>query len=175
MTQTDYLRVGKIINTHGLKGEVKVQALTDFADERFQPGQTLLIETAPDHYQPVQVVSARIQKNFWLVQFAEIKDIESAQKVQTHELWIDAQQLQPLPAGQYYYKDIMGITVYDQKRGLLGVVVDIWDLGPNDIWVVQGEKYGEILLPILKDVLITVDLSAQQVQVNLPEGLIDED
>ncbi|UQS81600.1 ribosome maturation factor RimM [Bombilactobacillus folatiphilus] len=173
MEKPAYLKVGKIVNTHGLKGELKVQPLTDFAEQRFVRGKTLFVQNQ-EVYQAVTVQSARKHQNFLLVQFAEILDIDVAQTFKNHDLWISVQQLPTLPEGQYYYKDIMGIQVLDQQRGLLGTVSDIWDLGPNDVWTVQGNKYGEILIPILSDVLLGVDLSTQQARVRLPEGLIDE-
>ncbi|NVY96988.1 ribosome maturation factor RimM [Lactobacillus sp. DCY120] len=176
MKQENYLRVGRIINTHGLKGELKIQVITDSPQERFAP-QTRLYLHQPQGstYLPVEVQKARPQLKFWLVQLNQITDLTTAEKYKNWELMIVQADLPPLSEKQYYYHQILGITVYDQKRGYLGKVQDIMALGPNDVWVVQDQVGSEILIPILPTVLLQVDVQEQTAQVALPAGLIDED
>ncbi|UQS83477.1 ribosome maturation factor RimM [Bombilactobacillus thymidiniphilus] len=174
MINEDYLRVGTIINTHGLKGELKIRTTTDQPEQRFIKGQQLFIQSQ-QYLRPVTLQSVRVHKGNWLLQIKEIADLTAAEQYRNCDLYIATADLPELPLGQYYYKDILGITVIDQTHGLLGKVVDIWDLGPNDVWTVRNQQGAEVLIPILKSVLLNVDLQQKKAQVDLPAGLIDED
>lgn len=168
-----YYRVGKIINTHGIKGEVKVQAITDRPQKRFEKDNKLFISKNGE-FIPVTVVQSRPQKQFWLIKFAEINDIDAAKNFQKSELFIAESDLQDPGNNRYYYKDIIGIEVDDQKRGKLGKVTDIMNLPHNDVWTIKMANGKEILIPIMKDVLLSVDLDKNIAMIDLPEGLINE-
>lgn len=173
MTGLDYVRIGQIINTHGNHGELKIKAVTDFLTERFAPDKKVWIKM-PDQYLPFTVEKIRSQRQFWLLKLVEINDLNQAQIYKNCGIYADTSSMPELEPGQYFYKDIMGITVQDQKRGVLGQVVDIMNLGPNDVWTIRDHQGKEILIPILKSTLIAVDLPNHVATVALPEGLIDE-
>lgn len=173
MTEMQYLRVGRVLSFHGLQGEMKLQVISDDPEQRFAP-QTQLSLQHDTQRQAVTVQTSRPYKGFWLVKFVEINDLTEAEIYRNWEVMIATDQLPPLPTGQYYYKDIMGIKVVDQQRGYLGQVSDILALGPNDVWVITNAAGQEILIPIIKTVLLQVNLSEATATVDLPEGLIDE-
>ncbi|MBA1434719.1 ribosome maturation factor RimM [Bombilactobacillus bombi] len=173
MAQKQYVRIGKIINTHGNRGELKINSTTDFPAERFAKQAQVFIKTAVD-YQAFIVEQVRPQQRFWLLKLMGIDDLNQAEKYKGLELFADTSVMPSLEEGQYFYKDIMGIKVQDAQYGELGQVVDIMNLGPNDVWNVRNQQGQEILIPILKSTLKTVDLDTQTAYVDLPEGLIDE-
>ncbi|RVU71624.1 MULTISPECIES: ribosome maturation factor RimM [Lactobacillus] len=169
-----YYDVAKILTTHGLNGEVKVAVITDFPNERFSAGSELALKDQPEEV--LTVKSGRPFKQFWLVQFEEITDIDQAEKLKGKTLVVSEANQQELPAGSYYYRDILGCQVLDNETGsLIGEITDIEAPGANDIWLVKEENGKEFWLPYIKDVVKKVDIEHKQVFVELMEGLRDED
>ncbi|KRM13106.1 ribosome maturation factor RimM [Paucilactobacillus suebicus] len=164
-----YYNVGKIVNTHGIRGEVKVVSTTDFPDERFKVGNTLYIEDAD----PIKVTvkSARMQKNFFLVTFKEFNDINQIEKFKTHQLMVSEDDQQDLEDGKYYHHQIIGLGVQTLDGKKLGTIKEILSPGANDVWVVKRPKKSDLLLPVIDDVIKKVDLDNQTVFVELMEGL----
>lgn len=164
-----YYNVGKIVNTHGIRGEVKVVSTTDFPDERFKVGNTLYIEDAD----PIKVTvkSARMQKNFFLVTFKEFNDINQIEKFKTHQLMVSEDDQQDLEDGKYYHHQIIGLGVQTLDGEKLGTIKEILSPGANDVWVVKRPKKSDLLLPVIDDVIKKVDLDNQTVFVELMEGL----
>lgn len=170
----NYYDVGQVLTTHGLKGEVKVSLITDFPEKRFAPGSKLALKNNPAHRLTVQ--KGRPFKEFWLVQFKEITDIEQAQKLRGQTLVVSEKEQQALPAGSYYYHDILGCSVYNQQRGQkIGRIVDIETTGANDIWLVKTEQGQEFWLPYIKDVVKNIDVAHKRIEVEMMKGLRDED
>lgn len=173
MTKIDYVRIGQIINTHGNHGELKIKTVTDFLAERFAPRKKVWIKLK-NQYLPFTVQRIRSQQKFWLLKLIEINNLAQAEIYKYCEIYADTSSMPKLEPGQYFYKDIMGITVEDKKLGVLGQVVDIMNLGPNDVWTILDRRGKEILIPIIQSTLIKVDLHNHVAIVALPEGLIDE-
>ena len=165
-------RVGTIVNTHGIKGELKVVPITDFPADRFKAGAKLYIKQASSKTEFV-VESARPHKNFFLLKLKGYDNINDVEKYVKSEIFADEEISTPLSDGEFLYKQIIGLTVVDQKLGEIGKVTEIMELGPNDVWVVKGTKYKEVLLPYIDDVVKNVDLEKEIVEVEIPDGLID--
>lgn len=167
----DYYRVGKIINTHGIKGEVRVADETDFAKERFAAGATLYLA---DHDgqadQSLTVESARPFKGTWLVKFKGYDNINDVLSFKGRELLVSGDDLQDLPAGRYYYHQIIGLIAVTTEGRKLGPITEIMP-GANDVWVVKKADGKEILLPVIKQVIKKVDLDKGIVTVEMMEGL----
>lgn len=169
----EYYDVCRILSPHGLKGELKVQVITDFPDQRFQAGTKLWLKGRP---QSLTVKLGRPFKQFWLLSLAEITDITAAQKLAGQLLQISAADQQELPSGSYYYHDILGLEVIDAASGQkIGHISDIESPGANDIWQVATDRGQNFWLPYIPDVVKKVDLSRKQVIVSLMEGLRNED
>jgi 16S rRNA processing protein RimM len=156
--------VGRIVAAHGLRGELKVEPLTDFP-ERFQRGVVLWLEGRPR-----SIEGARWQKDAVLLKLAGIDTREQAERLRGKELLLP--EPGPLPAGEgvYYQHDVIGLRVETVKGEALGSVADILSTGANDVYVVRGER-GELLLPAVEDVVREVDLVAGRLVVDLLEGL----
>ena len=166
----DYYHVGKIVNTHGIRGELRVVPITDFASERFQSGSQLVIEK-DGQYLPVTVEQARPHKGMELIKFAEFDNINDVQHFRDCYLSIAADQVKPLEDGRYYYHQIIGLTVVTVDGRELGKIKEIMAPGANDVWVVDRPGQSDLLLPAIKDVVKQVDLDQQRVIVELMEGL----
>lgn len=165
--------VAKILTTHGLQGEVKVALITDFPNNRFAAGSRLALKD--DHNLVLTVKSGRPFKQFWLVTFEEIDDIEQAEKLKGKVLVVSQENQQELSAGSYYYHDIIGCQVIDNgNKEVIGKITDIEAPGANDIWLVKEKNGNEFWLPYIKDVVKEIDIENQKIYVELMEGLRDE-
>ncbi|MCM3713170.1 ribosome maturation factor RimM [Halalkalibacter oceani] len=174
---TNWYKVGKIVNTHGIRGEVRVISSTDFAEERYAPGVGLLIrQTADEQGTPVVVKHHRRHKNFDLLQFEGYDSINDVEAFKGSTLFVSEEQLDELDEHEYYYHEIIGCTVVTEEGETLGNVKEIFETGANDVWVVQRAGGGkDILLPYIEDVVKEIDVEEKQITVRLLEGLVDED
>ena len=167
------LKVGKIVNTHSLKGEVKVISSTDFEEERFKKGSELLITRGNQLIREVVVQSYRNHKNFLLVKFEEIDSVEEAEKLKNLQIKIDSDEVGELEENEFYFHQIIGCEVFDENDKNLGEIIDILTPGANDVWVIKGENGKEILIPYIEDVVKKIDITSKKVNIEVMEGLID--
>mgnify|MGYP000920545599 FL=1 len=167
------LKVGKIVNTHSLKGEVKVISSTDFEEERFKKGSKLLITRGNQLIREVVVESYRNHKNFLLVKFEEIDSVEEAEKLKNLQIKIDSDEVGELEENEFYFHQIIGCEVFDENDKNLGEIIDILTPGANDVWVIKGENGKEILIPYIEDVVKKIDITSKKVNIEVMEGLID--
>jgi len=175
MIEIDYLKVGKIVNTHALQGEVRVISSSDFKEERFKKGSKLFIDYN-GAYIPVEVKNHRVNKNFDLLKFVDLNHINDVEKYKGCELLVDASELEALEGDEFYFHEIIGCIVKTTDGDELGIIDDILQTGANDVWVVRqtGERKGEkdVLIPYIHDVVKTIDIENKTVTVQLLEGLI---
>lgn len=167
------LKVGKIVNTHSLKGEVKVISSTDFEEERFKKGSKLLITRGNQLIREVVVQSYRNHKNFLLVKFEGIDSVEEAEKLKNLQIKIDSDEVGELEENEFYFHQIIGCEVFDENDKNLGEIIDILTPGANDVWVIKGENGKEILIPYIEDVVKKIDIKSKKVNIEVMEGLID--
>lgn len=166
------VEVGKIVNTHGIKGEVKVKSNSDFTDTRFQPGEVLTIEQA--HKEPITltVASHRMHKGLHMLTFEGINNINDIEHLKGQVLLQerDHEEIE-LAENEFYYSDIIGCTVFDDEETPIGRVIEIFETGANDVWVVKGDK--EYLIPYIADVVKQVDVEGRTIHITPLEGLLD--
>lgn len=167
------LKVGKIVNTHSLKGEVKVISSTDFEEERFKKGSKLLITRGNQLIREVVVQSYRNHKNFLLVKFEGIDSVEEAEKLKNLQIKINSDEVGELEENEFYFHQIIGCEVFDENDKNLGKIIDILTPGANDVWVIKGENGKEILIPYIEDVVKKIDITSKKVNIEVMEGLID--
>ena len=167
----DLLEVGKIINTHGLRGDVKVMAWTDTPDV-FEDFETLYLKKAKEMI-PLTVTSVKYQKNNLIVKFKEYSDINEVEPLKNSVLYADRADLGELPEGVYYIADLIGMTVKKENGEVVGIVDDVLQTGANDIYSVKREGMKDLLIPVIDDVVLSVDTEAREITVRLLEGLED--
>lgn len=167
------LKVGKIVNTHSLKGEVKVISSTDFEDQRFEKGTELLITRGNQVVKEVTVESYRTHKNNLLVKFVGIDSIEEAEKLKNLQIKIDSENIGELEENEFYFHEIIGCEVFDENGKSLGEISEILTPGANDVWVIKSQNGKEILIPYIEDVVKKIDVENKKIDIEVMEGLID--
>ena len=167
------LKVGKIVNTHSLKGEVKVISSTDFEEQRFEKGTELLITRGNQVVKEVTVESYRIHKNNLLVKFVGIDSIEEAEKLKNLQIKIDSDNIGELEENEFYFHEIIGCEVFDENGKSLGEISEILTPGANDVWVIKSQNGKEILIPYIEDVVKKIDVENKKIDIEVMEGLID--
>lgn len=168
-----YFNVAKIVNTRGLQGEIKVISYTDFPEDRFKAGTELQIFKEENDQVPlvsVTVKSAKEYKGSYLLTLEGLNSINDVEKFKGMMLKVEEQQLQDLDEGEFYLHQIIGLNVVEDGQQI-GTIKEVLTYGPNDVWVVKRPGQNDLLLPYLKNVILDVDLTKGQVQVEVPEGL----
>jgi len=168
-----WLTVGRVVNTHGIRGEVKVLPSTDFPGERFAPGSRLTLH-APDASAAVEVevASAREHKGAYLVKFKGYDNINQVLPYKGWTVKVPASRRVPLGEGEYYFHEIIGCAVVTEEGEELGRISEILRPGANDVWVVERPQGRPALIPYIADVVLDVDVAAKRVTIRLMEGLI---
>jgi 16S rRNA processing protein RimM len=171
---SELLRVGIIGKAQGIRGEVRVHPTTDTLEDFMEIDNFILGKSRIRGLSELTLEKVRIQKNFCIVKFEEIKDRNNAELLNGAELFIDrADAIEP-EEGMYYYSDIIGCEVVTEDGRVLGTLTDIYETGANDVYsVVNKETKKEILLPAIKDVILDVDVSNKKILVHLLSGLED--
>ncbi|MGF0103970.1 ribosome maturation factor RimM [Ligilactobacillus ruminis] len=169
----NYYQVGKIINTHGIRGEVRVLSTSDFTDERFMPGNALYLFDKGELVKEVIVKTHRKHKQFDLLSFEKLEDINLIEGFKGFDIKISEDQQQDLEDGSYYYHQIIGLDAVTLDGEKIGKISEILAPGANDVWVVKRKGKKELLLPVIDDVIKKVDLEQGLVVVDLLEGLDD--
>lgn len=137
---TEYLNVGKIVNTQGLKGEVRVISQTDFPELRYKKGTILTLFQEKKEPVELTIKSHRKHKNFDIVTFEGHFSINDVEKYRDGILKVSKEKLTDLPENEFYYHQIIGLSVIDENDQELGKIKEILSPGANDVWVVQRPK-----------------------------------
>jgi len=172
---TNWFNVGVIVNTHGIRGELKVLSKTDFAEERFAKGSKLMMfndETGQSL--PIEIERSREQKGMYVVKLKSYDNINDVEKYKGWVIRVSEEDQGTLDDGEYFYHQIIGCEVYTEEEELLGTIKEILSPGANDVWVVEpaaGEG-KQILLPVIDPVVLKVDVAAKRIIVHLLEGLV---
>ncbi|MCX7746520.1 MAG: ribosome maturation factor RimM [Clostridia bacterium] len=170
---TQYLEIGKIVNTHGIKGEVKVIPLTD-DPTRFEDLDTVLIEKN-NSLTKMEIQNVKYFKSFVILKFEGISDMNTAETLKDLFIKIDRKDAVKLPEGSYFVFDILNSEVFEENGNRLGILTDILETGSNDVYVVKNETGREILIPALKSVVKEISIEKKTMIVTLPEGLVDDE
>jgi len=162
----EYLVLGEIVAPFGIRGEVKVLLDTDFP-ELFLDAQRLYLGDPPT---PYDVEWAQLYRGTGRLKLAGCDDRNAAETLRGELVQVSADQA-PVPGeGEFYYYQLIDLAVWTDAGEHLGQVVEVLPTGGNEVLVVQGDG-GEVLLPMIEDVVLEVDLPAGRIRVHLLEGL----
>lgn len=160
----DKFEIGKIVNTFGIKGEVKVTPYTDDI-EQFKKIKSIYVNNTL-----MQVQSAKFQKNVVILKLKDVDDMTAAENLRNSI--IEAKRSKKkLPENTYYIADLIGLDVYTDEGTLLGKVKDIYNTGANDIYSIENES-KEVLLPAIKEVIKQIDIENKKIIVHILKGLL---
>jgi len=158
-----YVAVGRVLGPFGLKGELKVQPLSDNPD-RFRPKARLWAAQ-----QPVTVAESRDAQGYVFLTLKGFRDRASVDKFRHTLLQVPETELAPLPEGAYYRFQLIGLSVVTKDGTPLGTLDEIIETGANDVYRVHPPEGADVLLPALDDVIISIDLGAKRMVVDPPE------
>jgi len=163
--ELEFITVGKVLALSGVKGKIKVEAATDFP-QRFASSATVYIKR-----QPMTIDSVEWRKGKAIVKLDAIDSIEGAEKLRGQLVEIHHSQVYPLPEGQYYHFELIGLEVWTTQGELVGSITEVLAGESNDNYIVRGAR-GEVLVPAIDDVVKSVDLDSGRITVEAIEGLL---
>ena len=160
------ITIGRIVNTRGLKGKVKVLPMVDDLD-LFESIEYVMIDG-----KKFEMEGTKYFKGNAILKLSGIDTIEEAENYKTKKIDIFEEDLPALEEGVYYVKDLLGLTVETEEGEKLGKIIDVFKTGSNDVYTVKQADGKEIYLPAIKDVVQKIDLKEKKVTVKLIEGLL---
>jgi 16S rRNA processing protein RimM len=165
------LRIGVVVRAHGLRGEVRVRPDTDFP-ERFRTLKRVLVMRGGELVAH-EVQHVRAAGDAFLVKLAGVDAAHQAQQLAGAPLHVSSEEASPLPEGQFYIDDVIGLEVLTTDGQRLGHVAEVLRTGANDVYVVRGGK-SEILVPAIRDVVAELAPHRGRMVVRMMSGLMDE-
>ena len=162
MEKTKYIEAGKIVNTHGVRGEVKIQVWLD-SPEFLKSFKKIYIDG-----KCIKLLSGRIHKGFLIAFLDGIDDVNAAMTLKNKTVYIDREDAR-LPKGADFVQDIIGASVIDESGRELGKLADVLETPASDIYVVKGET--EHLIPVVPEFILGVSAEKGEIRVHLIEGM----
>jgi 16S rRNA processing protein RimM len=166
----DTVIIGKIVGVHGIKGYVKVHCEAE-SFSVFAPGHTVIVRDSKGGSRVMDIVDARRQGRKQLLLLKGISDRNLAETLPGSDLLVEKSTLPDLEPDTYYWSDIAGMSVISVDGRHIGTVASLIETGSNDVYVVQTQDAGEILIPAIASVVLEIDLNRKIMRVDLPEGL----
>lgn len=168
-----YLAIGHIIGVHGVRGELRVEILTDLP-ERFSFLDRVYIGLEDEEPIGRSLLGYRLHHGRALLRIEGCEDRSTAELLRGYLVQVAREQALPLDDGEYFEHEILGLEVWTQPGEYLGTVVEIIYTGANEVYVVRNDNRPgwEVLIPAIKDVVMEVDLETGRLIVQLPEGLV---
>ena len=167
----EYFKVGQIVNTHGIKGEVKVFPTTDNV-KRFKKNMEIILDTGKENIQ-LTVESVKFFKQFVILKFKGIDNINDIEKYKTKSLYVTRANAVRLRKDEYFIADLLGVDVWEDNDEKLGVLKDVIETGANDVYVITLEDGKELLIPAIKECILDVDVENRKMTVHVMDGLRD--
>lgn len=172
----EWLTVGRIVNTHGIRGEVRIISSTDFPEVRYRVGSELAaFKKRSKEPIPVIVTSHRKHKNFDLLTFEGYGNVNDVEPFKGGLLKVSTEHLHELEEGAYYHFEIIGCDVYDiETDERIGEVTEVLTTGANDVWEVRDDEGVNHYIPHIPIVVKSVDIEAKRIDIELMEGLLNK-
>ncbi len=162
MEKQQYIEAGKIVNTHGVRGEVKIQVWLD-SPEFMRRFKTLYIDS-----KPVRLLSSRAHKGFLIAMLDGVEDINAAMSLKNKTVYIDRADAK-LKKGEYFLRDIIGSRVETENGELVGTLEDILETPASSVYIVRGE--AEHMIPAVPEFILNTDAENGIITVRLIEGM----
>lgn len=165
------LQAGVITSTHGIRGEVKVFPTTDDA-QYFRELKKVYLDTGKEQI-PLEIEHVKFFKQFAILKFKGINNINDIEKYKGKSLMIDREDASPLGEDEYYIGDMIGMDVYtDDPAEHFGVLRDVLETGANDVYIIDSNRHGEVLVPAIRQCILRVDTEKNEMHIHLMEGLL---
>lgn len=162
------IRIGKIVNTQGLKGDIRIYPDTDYA-ERFEEIEYLHVEGLD---KPLYITKVRYKKNLAIVKFEGIDHINDAEALKNKLVYTEKLDNNDLEEDRYYVEDLLGIKVVDRVKGEIGVLKEILQNPAHDLYVIKTLDGREVLIPAVQEFIDEVNLDERVMYMTLIDGLL---
>lgn len=167
----NYLRVGVIASTHGIRGEVKVFPTTEDIN-RFKKLKDVILDTGKE-YINLEVAGVKFFKNMAIVKFKGIDDINQIEKYKGKDLLVTRENAIPLEEGEFYIFDVLGSKVVTEEGTEIGELKEILTTGANDVYVVKTAQGKEVLIPSIPQCILDINVEEKIVTVHLLDGMME--
>lgn len=167
----DLFRIGSVSTTHGVHGEVKVYPTTDDPG-RYKKIKEVILDNGKEK-KTAHIEQTKFFKQMVIVKFKECNSMDEAEKLRGYELYVTREHAIPLKKNEYYIADLIGMKVMTDEGSELGIIDDVLQTGANDVYVVKQPSGKEVLLPAIKDCILTVDVEAGLMEAHVLDGLLD--
>lgn len=167
----DLLQVGVITQTHGIRGEVKVFPTTDDV-RRFKKLKETILDTGKEKI-TLEIESVKFFKQFVILKFKGIDNINDVEKYRQKNLYVTRANAVRLRRDEYFIADLIDIEVYEEDDKLLGTLKNVIETGANDVYEIEMADGREVLIPAIKECILSVDVEARKMVVHLLDGLLD--
>lgn len=165
------LQVGIISSTHGIHGEVKVFPTTDDI-KRFGRLKEVLLDTGKENIR-LQIEGVKYFKQFAILKFKDYDNINDIEKYKGKGLFVTREHAVRLKKDEYFIADLIGIRAENEDASFQGVLKDVIETGANDVYVIETDEGREVLIPAIKECILSVDIQAGKMKVHLLEGLLE--
>lgn len=166
------LKVGVISSTHGIRGEVKVFPTTDDPN-RFKKLKQIILDTGKGQKE-LEIQGVKFFKQFVILKFKDIDDINDIEKYKGKSLFVTRENAVELEEDEYFIADLIDMQVVLEDGAVFGTLTDVMETGANDVYCIETEKYGEVLIPAIKECILDVDIENNKMVIHLMAGLVDE-
>ena len=164
------LQVGVISSTHGIRGEVKVFPTTDDPN-RFKKLKQVILDTGREQ-KDLEIEGVKFFKQFVILKFKGIDNINDIEKYKGKSLYVTREHAVKLKKDESVSADLIDMQVELEDGTLFGVLNDVMQTGANDVYCIQTEEHGEVLIPAIKDCILDVDVETRKMKIHLMDGLI---
>ncbi|NCB91037.1 MAG: 16S rRNA processing protein RimM [Clostridia bacterium] len=168
----DLLQVGVIASTHGIRGEVKVFPTTDDPN-RFEELDEVILDTGREQ-KVLEITGVKYFKKFVILKFKDIDNINDIEKYKGKSLFVTRESAAALGEDEYYIADLIDMKVELEDGSSFGVLTDVIETGANDVYSIDTPKYGEVLIPAIKDCILDVNVENKTMKIHLMPGLVEE-
>jgi len=169
MEKDRFVSIGKITGYHGFKGTLKLWPFVESMDF-FRPETRICVRNDAGELRRLTIDHITPHKKGFLLLFKEIGSFDECRVLVNAELLVERERMPEPEAGDYYWTDLIGLSVFTMEGGFLGILECVFPTGSNDVFVVRHEK-KEKLIPALESVVKKIDLAGKTMHVQLPEGL----
>ncbi len=174
MTGKALFIIGEVVGVHGLGGKLKVKSYAD-SIETYKPGINIKLKSSENDDETwYEILESSQYKKGILLSLKGVEDINLAECLKGKEILIKREDLPEPEENDYFWQDLIGLEVFDKKRGNIGRIDNIFQTGANDVFVVKQDKNGdkeEVLVPAIESVIIAVNIKEGTMEIELPKGL----
>nr|WP_270941939.1 ribosome maturation factor RimM [Romboutsia lituseburensis] len=170
MEKLTHFKIGQIVNTQGLKGEVRVYSYTDDID-RFEELETFYL--GKDRENLLEVERVRLKGNMVIMKIKGVDTVEAAEKLRNKFMYVSREDSRDLDEGEYFIADMIGIDVETVAGEHVGVLTEVLQYAANDVYVIKGKDNKEIMIPAVMKFVPTIDMNERKMIIDPIKGMLD--